>query len=573
MIPILYESTETEFASNGLGRLYDVIEASVVEERNGVYELDFSYPITGANYDEIKVGRIIGVTHDESGDIQPFDIVSYTKPINGVVNFHCTHLSYRQCYIVINPTLVGRINSLASAIHMITTYTNPENPFIYWTDKRSGEHLGCATGIPYSVRSVLGGVKGSILDTYGGEYEWDKWTVKLWERRGQDRDFTIRYGVNMLDYNEEYDIQGTYSSCLPYWTDGTQIVLAPRVVSGGQTVTGREQCVPLDLSVMFEAVPTTGQLQAAARTYMAENHPFIPKQNIHVEFARLQDIGYEGFESLFECNLCDTITVIFPDYNSTGQFKIVKTVWDVLRDRYESMELGDLSVTLSEALGVTQGTETQMPNLDNYVEKSGDTMTGGLTFKSSGIDTTQANNGVTANADFAYPMYRDVNDRYTGFLDNIAYTSGNIGTAIYASNYDSGGNRNNNYLGVIIAKDGTQTYSVANPAAFRTAINALADSSSSVTATKVGNYYSGTGITAMKNGGCVTVKVAFTASATFSGRTTIAKIPEGYRPMTQVFGYMNGTTEYFIIESNGDVKFNSLTSGSSYYGVSTYCKA
>ena len=101
----------------------------------------------------------------------------------------------------------------------------------------------------------------------------------------------------------------------------------------------------------------------------------------------------------------------------------------------------------------------------------------------------------------------------------------------------------------------------------------LTDSSSSVTATKVGNYYSGSGITAMKNGGCVTINVSFTASASFTSRTTVATIPAGYRPMGQTFGYRNGTTEFFVIESNGDVKFNSLTSGSTYYGVATYCKA
>ena len=390
MIPILYEKDETAFTSNGLGRLRDCISCVVTEERNGIYECDFEYPLTGAHYDEIQVGRIIGVTHDESGDVQPFDIVSLTRPIDGVVTFHCTHLSYRQCYIVTLPAIgAGHIESLADAIHMITTWTNPENPFTYWTDKTSTGHLGCATGIPYSVRAVLGGVEGSILDAYGGEYEWDKWTVRLWSSRGQARDFTIRYGVNMLDYNEEYDTQGTYSSCQPYWTDGTQIALAPRVLSTGQTVTGREQCVPLDLSDKFEEFPDTGQLQAAARAYMAANNPFIPKQNIHVEFARLQDIGYEGFESLLECNLCDTINVVFPDYNSTGQFKIVKTVWDVLRDRYESMELGDLSVTLSEALGInSNGSGFQVGEIIGKKTFSGTTDAWGA------IQVSSANDGI-----------------------------------------------------------------------------------------------------------------------------------------------------------------------------------
>lgn len=364
MIPILYGKDEIAFTSNGLGRLRDVISCVVTEERNGIYECDFEYPINGQNYDAIQIGNIIGVTHDETGDVQPFDIVSYSKPINGIVTFHCTHLSYRQSYL----TAVGsNINSLADAFTLLST-AQPNNPFSYSTDKDSLGYLGAADGKPHSVRQILGGIRGSILDAYGGEYEWDKWRVILRSSRGQNRDFSIRYGVNMLDYDEDYDYEGTYSSCIPFWTDGTLTVVGNRVDAYGSTITGRGECVPLDLSDKFETEPTTAQVEAAALTYMTSNNTFIPTQNIHVEFVRLQDMSeYTGFENLLECNLCDMINVIFPDYNSSGQFKIVKTVWDVLRDRYESMELGDRSVTLAEALGVTQDTSDRQSSVFNTI--------------------------------------------------------------------------------------------------------------------------------------------------------------------------------------------------------------
>ena len=362
MIPILYEKDETEFTSNGLGRLRDCISCTCVEERNSIYEVNFEYPVTGAHYDEIKVGRIIGVTHDDSGDIQPFDIVSYTKPIDGVVSFHCVHISYRLCYIATELYTSMAIGSLADALYYIKLMSMPSNnPFEFWTDKDSTGYLGCTYGIPHSIRSMLGGVEGSILDSYGGEYEWDGWTVKLWSARGQVRDFAIRYGVNMLAYDEEYDIQGTYSSCVPYWTDGVAHKSAPVVRSNGSTITGRGECVPLDLSDKFEEMPTESELRDVALAYMNTNNTFLPKQTIQVEFVRLQDMGeeYSAYENLLECNLCDTITVIYPDYNGSAEYKIVKTVWDVLRDRYESMELGELSVTLAEALGVSSEKEAK----------------------------------------------------------------------------------------------------------------------------------------------------------------------------------------------------------------------
>ena len=353
MIPILYEKDETAFASNGLGRLRDLTECIVSEERNGLYECDFSIPMTSEDFPLIQVGRIIGATHDDTDDIQPFDIVSYERPIEGVVKFHAVHISYRQSYMTVTGS---NINSLADAFTQLGNAT-PTNPFAYETDKASTGYVGAFDGLPKTVRSVLGGTEGSLLDAYGGEYEWDRFRVILHSARGQYRDFAIRYGVNMVDYNEEVDMSGTYSSVIPYWTDGTDKVVGDKQDSGSSTVTGRGECVPLDLSDKFESKPTKAQVESMAVSQMNSKSPYLPVQNIHVEFIRLQDMPeYADFGNLMRCQLCDTIKVIFPDYNSSGQFKIVKTEWDVLSDRYESMELGDLSMSLSEALGIDNST-------------------------------------------------------------------------------------------------------------------------------------------------------------------------------------------------------------------------
>ena len=366
MIPIIYDKTETSFVSNGLGRLRDCISCIVSEERNGIYECDFEYPVDGANYDLIQVGRLVGVTHDDTGDVQPFDIVGFTKPIDGVVTFHAVHISYRQSYMVATGS---NINSLSAAFTLFGN-ASPSNPFTYSTDKTSTGYLGCADGTPRTVRQMLGGIEGSVLDAYGGEYEWDKWTVKLWSARGQMRDFTIRYGVNLLDYNEEYDSSGCYSSVIPYWTDGTTKVVGDKQTNSGIAPSGREQCIPLDVSDKFESQPTKAQVEAMGLSVMNSQNPTIPSQSIEVSFVRLQDMGeYAIYQTLLQCRLCDTINVIFPDFNSSGQFKIVKTEWNVLTGKYESMELGSLSVSLAEALGISNSLDKQN-DFSNFVEHS-----------------------------------------------------------------------------------------------------------------------------------------------------------------------------------------------------------
>lgn len=358
MIPILYDTGENTFVTNGLGRLPDCVSCVVTEERNGIYECDFEYPITGKNFNKIKVGRIIAVSHDESGDVQPFDIVSFTRPIEGLVSFHCVHISYRQCYMTASGS---GINSLAGAFAMLSQAV-PGNPFIYDTDKTSSGYLGAGDGLPHSVRSILGGIEGSILDSYGGEYEWNKWTVILHSARGKDREIAIRYGRNMLDYNEEFSTEGTYSSCVPYWTDGMDNVVGDRVISYGSTITGRGECVPLNLSDKFETQPTKAQLENSAMSYMSSSQTYLPAQTIRVEFIRLQDTEeFSGYKGLMRCGLCDTVMVYFPDYAEGKRFKIVRVEWDVLLERYNSMELGDLSTSLAKALGITQERDNQFP--------------------------------------------------------------------------------------------------------------------------------------------------------------------------------------------------------------------
>ena len=190
MIPILYESTETAFNSNGLGRLAECVSCTVTEERNGIYECQFVYPISGANYSKIQEGRIIACRHDETTDIQPFDIYARSAPINGLVTFYAHHISYRLGNVILKPFTA---TSCAGAIAKFTTENINENPFAFWTDKETVGDFTSAT--PVSVKALLGGTQGSLLDVFGsGEYEFDRFTVKLHLNRGEDTGIQIRYG-------------------------------------------------------------------------------------------------------------------------------------------------------------------------------------------------------------------------------------------------------------------------------------------------------------------------------------------------------------------------------------------
>ena len=435
MIPILYDSTETAFANNGLGRLRDCISCVVTEERNGIYECDFEYPIDGVNYDRIQCGRIIAVEHDESNDVQPFDIVGYSRPINGVVAFHAVHISYRQTALTVSGT---NINSLADAFTLLGN-AEPSNPFNYWTDKTSTGYMASGDGIPHSVRSILGGMEGSILDSYGGEYEWDTWTVKLWASRGSLKNFTIRYGVNLTDYTEDVDYTDTYTSVIPYWvgqdSDGNDLIVQGDIQSTSYpSFNGQGRCIPLDVTDKFDSAngtPTKAQVEAMGMAHINEAQPYLPSQTIKVDFVRLSNSPeYAQFANLQKCKLCDSVNVIFPQYKMQGQFKIVKTEYDVLQEKYLTLELGTLGVTLAEALGINPEPTNQLKVLptpvtpDDYVVEQG--TSSGWTYRKwdSGIYEcwTRTANGSAVTINFPITFVE---------LPRIVATSGSTASAAY----------------------------------------------------------------------------------------------------------------------------------------------
>lgn len=355
MIPILYEKTETTFTSNGIGRLIDCVRCIVTEERNGIYECEFDYPIVGKLYPEIAEGRIIAVTHDETGDVQPFDIYHRTAPIEGVVTFYAHHISYRQNGIVVKPFTASGV---AAAIAGLKTNSLQANPFTYTTDKTtSGDYT---ITVPKSLRAMLGGEEGSLLDVFGaGEYLFDKFDVYLYAHRGTDTDVEIRYGKNLQNIENDYDFTNSYNGVVPYWrglnaSDTETTVTLPEwtIIGTGTPYDGRDTVYPLDLSDKFTAEPTAAELRSLATSSLENTAPWLPSQNITISFVQLwQTEEYASIAPLQTVKLCDTVKVIYPELGIDSiRVKIIRVVYNVLLERYDEIELGNAQETYAAVL-------------------------------------------------------------------------------------------------------------------------------------------------------------------------------------------------------------------------------
>lgn len=383
---ILYDHDEEAFTSNGLGALPDAASCTVTEERNGGYEVEMEYPLTGSHFRDIQKRRILYVKPNPYDDPQPFRIYSITKPINGIVTVHAAHLSYDTSGSIVKlfPADAG---SASAAMSYLKNFSVPSTPFTFFTNV--GKSGTMSVPKPSSIRSLLGGSDGSILDTFGGEYLFDKWNISLLESRGSNRGVTIRYGKNMTDLEQEENDTDFYTGVYPFWysesEDGGLVTLSAN--DGIVNAPGNYDFVkimPLDLSsedfgkkttdsegyTTTIEKPTETELLAAAQKYIANNKIGIPKVSLDVSFVMLaQAEEYKDFARLETVKLCDTVTVEFEKLGVKTTAKCIKTVYNVLTDKYDSIELGEPKSSLAETVS-NQGTLIEEASDKSYMERA-----------------------------------------------------------------------------------------------------------------------------------------------------------------------------------------------------------
>lgn len=367
----LFDSNATVFDTNGLGGLPDAQSCLVVEERNGGFEVEMRYPVDGLHYEDLEPedmtrGRIIVVKPNPYDEPQPFRIYKITKPINGIVTVYAAHISYDLSGYPIKPfTATGAGGAMQQLM-------NPQNliiphGFTFGTDVETAAEM--VVKVPSSIRSLLGGSENSILDLYGGEYEFNNYQVMLRGDRGYDRGVSIRYGKNLTDVEQEKNCGEVYTGVYPFWyseSDEDGGLVTANQNGGIVNAPGTYDFVkimPLDLSQNWTEQPTSADLIAAANEYISDNDVGRPKVSITVSFVPLsQTDEYKDYACLETIKLCDTVSVQFPKLGVSAKAKCVKTTYNALTNKYDSIELGNAKSDLSMTIADQGNSVKEMPN-------------------------------------------------------------------------------------------------------------------------------------------------------------------------------------------------------------------
>ena len=348
MTPLLFPSSSSSFATQGIGALTDALSCVVTEERNGEYELELTYPTAGVNFSDIVVQNIIVAKPNTHDDPQPFRIYSITKPLDGICTINARHISYDLSGVLITAPPVLSATSAGAALSAMASSCSGIGNFTFSSDNATTANWQCKR--PYTFRQMLGGVEGSILDRFGGEYYYDGWNVANKAERGADRGFTIRYGKNLTDINQEEECSNVYTGVQLIWTKDDAVTVSSIIPTGINL--GYDRNLLVDVSNEYEEDPGA-EIDDIAAEYIDVHQLTAPKVSLKVSF--------EQIEFAERVTLCDTVSVYFEMLEVSAKAKVIRTVYDTLRERYTSLDIGSVRSNLATTISEVQKEAEEAP--------------------------------------------------------------------------------------------------------------------------------------------------------------------------------------------------------------------
>ena len=382
MIPCLYDSREMKFDNNGIGKLADAQSCTVTEKRNGSYELKLICPADGIHAEMLEEGNVILAKPSDTMQPQPFRIYKITTPIDGKLEVQARHISYQFNFITVSPFSVS---GCAGAVQGLKSHAASDCPFSVWTDVASSAMF--TVSVPASFRNCLGGMDGSVLDTFGGEFEWDRYTVKFHRARGADHNVHIVYGKNLTDFKMEKSIENTITGVHPYWVDNeTQAVmeLPEKVVMVSRKSVPYQKITVLDCTSAFQEKPSEAALREYAQDYIDTTSLTEPEVDIKIDFIQLWNTpGYEDVVQAEQVSLCDTVHVYISKLGIEASSKVTETEYDSLLERYNSITLSNSTVnsrnsSLTSSLNSIRNTATAAYDTAVRVETAVGEQMGGI---------------------------------------------------------------------------------------------------------------------------------------------------------------------------------------------------
>lgn len=405
---ILYDKDEKEFLSNGIGKLDKyAFNDEVAEELNGIFKLQFDYPIFAKHADKIIGDNIIRATTPDSE--QPFFISKIVKE-DGYLHITAYHVFYKLVWELIEDMYIVKLNGQAALNRLL------ENT--QFTGFSDIEKISSIRIVRYNVvEAILNKEKdNTVISRFGGELKRDKFNIELRNRRGRyykDFPFEISYAKNLKSYEADVDFTNVATRVMPIGFNG---LLLPEkyVIKPGADLDHLKTAKAEYSSIKAASDPEDiqeGELpyeeaiealrQAALKDF--EDGAFDAKAHYRIEFQDLATTEeYKNKAILQKLYLGDEALVMHKEDDINILARVIAYRWSPVRKEYIEIELGNYQEKFTDLKPVLETIAGKLEEYKTDFEKNIDEVTllltrtlGGYVLKSPGelfiMDTEDPN--------------------------------------------------------------------------------------------------------------------------------------------------------------------------------------
>lgn len=372
MNPVLYRADERSFRTFGLGEISDAYKVTVTRERNGNYDLYIKYPVNGHFASIFKEEMKIKSDAGKRTKWQTFEINRIVKNSSEHIEIYARHISMRTSDLALRPIVRASNVNAEAALRVWKNNLVGDDVFDVSSDIKTLGSISWEVDKIGSARKALGGASGSILDVFGGEYEFDNNLIILHKQMGRKAPTVLEYGRNLLSVEEERLLDGNYTSIYPFarYTPSSNgsserssneesrevlVTLPEHILDSPYLRLYAQRRISLvDFSSKFDDKhpPTVEKLRSLGQSYIKTNNIGAPKISTEVSYVDLsQTLDYQDFGVMEEVELCDIIPLYYPQFDiTTTTEKVVKVVYDVYTDSNEEITLGTIGQSLSSSM-------------------------------------------------------------------------------------------------------------------------------------------------------------------------------------------------------------------------------
>lgn len=340
----IYEYNEKDFNHRGTP-LKNFLKCEITEVLNGIYELNFEYPLESDDSHLLENGKILKVNNYDGKQL--FRIIQLQKELD-IIKGYALHITYDLLGNFIEDIFIQGMNG-ARALHEVLTRSTDEHNFIGTSDIQYLHNSRLVR--KNTLEAIMGDKDNSLLSRWGGELYRDNFRINWLNKIGNDKGVSIRYAKNLTGFEYKVDLSGLVTHFIPKGFDGLLLpekyVVSPLANKYKPIV--KRKVLELEDVISKKVSPTQENAvdheQALALLKEKANKAFEngadkPEITCTVSFVDLsQTKEYKRFKTLEKVYLGDTVEVSYKGIKI--KTRCVGYSYDCLQDCYLNLQLGN----------------------------------------------------------------------------------------------------------------------------------------------------------------------------------------------------------------------------------------